>query len=472
MKKILLVYLPFCTPASPPYSITNLYSFLKNNSKHQVEVMDLNLEFHQKKFPKFQKYYQSNNTNNNTNNTNNKWDNYNIITEDYRRLTSKIYSENNKRVVRGEKPELFDEFFKKIKDKKPDIVAFSIVYSSQAFYAYALIKKLTKLSGIKCVVGGPAVSEKLIGVANAQLENEVELLGYVTGKFSRGICTPKKVDHNNLNLNYALDFSIYNLKDYFTPSPVIPMKTTSTCYYKGCTFCTHFKDIPYLECSLEMIKKTIIKSKQKNFFLIDDMIPMKRLLKLAEIFKPLNIKWACQLKPTKDLTNVVLKTLKESGLVFCLWGVESGNDRILKLMNKGTNQQDVENVLENSHQVGIKNIVYIIFGFPTETKTEFLETIEFLKNNEKNIDLISTAIFGLHRDTIIFRNPKKFGITKIKETTRTVLEPKISYETSTGLSLTEVKKMRDSYLKIIEKINKYPKTMNFFREHMFGVIKD
>lgn len=461
MKKILFVYVPFCTPASPPYSLTNLYSFLKNNSNHQVEVMDLNLEFHHLKFLKFQDYYQQG-----------KWKNYDPVTEDYRRLTSKIYSENNKKVVLGKTPELFDKFLKKIKDKKPDIVAFSIVYSSQAFYAYALIKELTKLNGIKCVVGGPAVNEKLVEVADIRLENEVELLGYVSGKFSGDKCTFKKVNHDNLNLNYALDFSMYDLDNYFTSKPVIPLKTTSTCYYKGCTFCTHFKNIPYLECSLELIKKTIIKSKQKNFFLIDDMIPTKRLLQMAKIFKSLKIQWACQLKPTKDLSKVVLKKLKESGLVFILWGVESGNDRILKLMNKGTNKQDVEFVLTNSHQVGIKNIVYIIFGFPTETKAEFLETIEFLKINDLNIDLISTAIFGLQRDTVIFRNPEKFGITKIKEITRTILEPKISYETSSGLTPTEVKKMRDSHLKIIEKINKYPKTMNFFREHMFCLIKN
>ena len=61
MKKVLLVYLPFCTPASPPYSITNLYAFLKANYEGKVEVLDLNLEFHKLKFPEYQKYFHDGN---------------------------------------------------------------------------------------------------------------------------------------------------------------------------------------------------------------------------------------------------------------------------------------------------------------------------------------------------------------------------------------------------------------------------
>ena len=450
MKNILLVYLPFCTPASPPYSITNLYSFLKNNSPFNVDVLDLNLEFHKLKFSKYQEYYHDVKN----------WDDYDKVTDEYRRLTSKVYSENNKKVVTGGKPELFDIFLKRIREKKPDIVAFSIVYSSQAFYAFSLIKEL-KLLGIKCVLGGPAINEKIIVVADAVLNNELEFLEYVLSQ---------KVDHDKLNPNYALDYSIYNLNEYFTPKPVIPLKTTSTCYYKGCTFCTHFKKVPYLEYSLDMIKKTIIDSKQKHFFLIDDMIPVKMLLKIAETVKPLNINWACQLRPTKDMNEAVLKILRESGLVLIMWGVESGNDRVLKLINKGTNKHDIESVLGNSHNVGIKNIAYMISDFPTETKEEFIETIDFLKANQKNIDLVSYSVFGLQKNSFIYRNPEKFGITKIIEEERTVLEPRISYETSNGLSQKKAAKLRSKYQKTIEKINKYPKNMNFFREHMLCTI--
>lgn len=439
MKKVLLVYLPFCTPASPPYSITNLYAFLKANYEGKVEVLDLNLEFHKLKFPEYQKYFQEGN-----------WEDYEIKTNEFLKLSSKVYSENNKKVVVGEKPELIDELLEKIKEKNDDVVAFSIVYSSQAFYAQSLLKELKKLN-IKTVIGGPAINSKL--VADKVFNSEVEFLEYLGHK-------------GELNFNYNNDYSIYELKDYFTPHPVIPIKTTSSCYYQKCTFCSHHANKKYVEYPLNVIKQNIINSNAKYFFIIDDMIHVKRLLEFAELIKDLNIIWACQLKPTKEFTYEILKQLKESGLTLIIWGVESGNDRILKLMKKGTNTKDISEVLMNSKKAGIRNVTYIMFGFPTETKEEFLDTINFLKENEENIELISTSVFGLQRGTPIYNNFKDFGIKEIIEQKRTVLEPKISYIIEEGLTNKEAVKLRDKYKRTIDKINKYPKGMNFFREHM------
>ena len=443
MKRILLIYLPFCTPASPPYSLTNLHSFLKANSKHKIDVLDLNLEFHKLKFPKEHKYYKKG-----------KFNDYAKFTADFKRSSSKVYSGNNKKVVQGEKPELLAELIKMVKKKKPDIVAFSIVYSSQAFFAHSMIKEL---KDVECVIGGPAVNEKLIKIADKTLANEVEFLDYIN---------EKKTDHNKLKFNYAVDFSVYKLKDYFSPCSVVPIKTSSTCYYKKCAFCSHFTNLPYCEYDLKLVKKTILSSKQKHFFVIDDMIHVQRLLEIAKMMKPLKVKWTTQLKPTKDFTFEVLKKLKDSGLNMILWGVESGNDRILKLMNKATNKKDIINVLKDSKKAGILNVVYMLYGFPSETKEEFIETIDFLKGNEKNIDLISSSIFGLHKGTAVYNNPKKFSIIKIHEEERTVLEPKITYDVSKGLSQKEASKLRDKYKKTIDNINKYPRDMNYFREHM------
>ena len=439
MKKILLVYLPFCTPASPPYSITNLYSFLKNNCQNQIDVLDLNLEFHKLKFPEYQKYYQSMN-----------WDDYENKTKEYSKLTAKTYSENNKKVVNGEKPEFFEELLQKIMDKKPDIVAFSLVYSSQVFYAYSLIKELKQ---IITVVGGPAVNEILMKSATKALNSELELLDLLS-------------KNKELSFNYSLDFSIYALDEYFTPMPVIPIKTSSTCYYKQCAFCTHFAKTQYYESPVDVIKNTIIASQQKLFFFIDDMLPSHRLLKIADAMKPLNVKWSCQLKPTIDFDYNTLKRLRESGLLSIFWGVESGSDRILNLMKKGTNTKDIENVLSDSHRAGIKNLLYIMFGFPTETKDEFLSTIEFMKKNEKNIDLVFPSIFGLQKGSIVYNDPEKFGLKKIIEEKRTVLEPKISFEIESGLTQKEAALLKKKYKKTINGLNKYPKSMAFFREHM------
>jgi hypothetical protein len=441
MKKVVLVYAPFCTPASPPYSITNLYCFLKKNGV-DAEMLDLNIKFHDLKFGSYKDYFQ---------NFINKYDanEYNNMSKKFIQETKEVYMANNKKVVDSLKPELFDEFFEEIIDKKPSIVAFSIVYSSQCFYAYALLKKLKRV-GVKTVIGGPAVNEILSSVADKTLKNEVELLEEVS-------------NIKDVDVDIHLNFSIYNPSDYFVPALVIPIKTSSTCFYQKCAFCTHYTDVKYCEYGLDGIKKTIAKSKAEYFFLIDDNIHKKRLLEISSVMKG---KWCCQLKPTKDWDFETLKRLNRSGLKMIMWGVESGSDGVLGAMRKGTNTKDVAKVLLDSHNAGIKNIVYVMFGFPGETKEEFLETIDFLKRNSLNIDLISTTTFGLQKGSAVYENPSEFGISKVIETKRTVLEPKLSYEVENGLTQEDAKDFRQKYKKTLEGINKYPKGMNFFREHM------
>ena len=120
-------------------SVTYLSSFLKDNlsSNFRIETLDLNLEFHLRKFSNFQKYAKI---------FKKKYvrEEYNIIATDFKKLSFAVYSDNNKRVVQEYRPELFSVMLKKIIDKKPDVVCFSLVYSSQSFYSYALIEELVK----------------------------------------------------------------------------------------------------------------------------------------------------------------------------------------------------------------------------------------------------------------------------------------------------------------------------------------
>ncbi|MFH1065866.1 MAG: B12-binding domain-containing radical SAM protein [Nanoarchaeota archaeon] len=456
--KILLCYAPFCTPASPPYSLAYLHSFLKSNldKENSIETIDLNLEFHKAKFNRYQKYYKSFNKDYNA-------EEYDKITKEFRQESSYVYSKNNRLTVDNKKPDLFNELLKQITEKNPDIVAFSVVYSSQAFYTYAFCEELKKL-GIKTIMGGPAVNSKIRNIAK-YLENETELLKEIGNKES------KAPDNAESKIAFPIiDFKVFNLKEYFSPSIVLPIKTSSSCYYRQCTFCTHHNNKPYREYPLETIKQTIANSKQKYFFIIDDMLSKARLQEFGKAVKELDIIWMCQLKPGKEFDKDTLKELHDSGLRIIVWGVESGVDRILKLMKKGTNAKDIEYVLKASHDAGIQNVVYTMFGFPTETKEEFAHTIEFLKKNAEYIDLVSTSIFGLQKNTEIYNNPGKFGIEEIKEEQRDLLDEKIEYKVAKGMSNEDAKKMRKNYKNTLEKLNKLPKGMNFFREHMLCLV--
>ncbi len=464
MQKTLLIYPPFCTPASPAYSIANLFTFLKNNlpNSYELKALDLNLLFHKLKFPKDQEYFQNFDQNYS-------FEDYNEKSHQYMIESMECYSKNNKLVINEQSPEFLAELVKEIISSKPDLIAFSVVYSSQVFYTYALIKELNKKKGLKklrwkITIGGPAVNSKLIEVADKSLANEIELLQEIVGK---------KVEHQKLDYQKVIDFNCLSLREYFVPEVVYPLRTISACPYQKCAFCTHHGSMKYFEYDLNQVRETILKNKMKKVFFFDDLIPKKRLLELAKIVKPLKIEWICQLRPTKDLDRETLQKLFDSGLRAVMWGVESGSNRVLELIKKGTKVEEVKVILRDANNVGIKNILFIMFGFPTETEAEFLDTINFLNENKEYIDLILASVFGLQKGSPVYKNPEEYGITNIIEKKRTILDEKISYEVSSGLSQMQAEKLWRKYRKRVEKLNKYPKAMNFFREHiMFTEIED
>jgi hypothetical protein len=450
MKKILLIHPPFCTPVSPSYAISHIYSALKSNCPDvSVAALDLNLEFHALRYPAFQKYSQ-------TFLEDYSPKEYEIRMKKFLSETKQDYSLSNRNVVHDIEPLMFSEMLDIVMSHSPDIVAFSIVYSSQVFYTYALIKVL-KEKGVVTVVGGPAVNSLLLKTADKTIADEKGLVEFVIGRKAEiaGNCLP--------------DFSIWDEKGYFTPSLVVPLKTCSTCYYKQCAYCAHYASEQYKEYPITEI--ALSAKGQKLVFMVDDMIKKERLLSLAEVFKAEGITWTCQLRPTKEYDTNTLKILSDSGLKMLMWGVESGSDRVLSLIGKGTNTADIQKVLADSHAAGIRNICYTLFGFPTETEAESIQTIDFIQANKEYIDLVSTSVFGLQKGTPIYRNPFRYGISEIIEEKRTILDEKIDYTVSSGLSNKDAKKIRDRYKKTLEKLDRYPKSMNFFREHMLCLIR-
>lgn len=283
--KVLLVHLPFCTPISPPYSLSYLAGFLKGNSTHSVSVLDLNLAFHNRKFASYKDDVKAGNN-----------------VPEFMKETSAVYAKNNRDVLAGGTPEYFEEFIALIKETKPDVVAFSVVYSSQAFYAYALLKALD----VTTVVGGPAANSKLKKVADHYFPHEIAFLEFLE---------KKKIPREDMDFGTVPAYNLFPLSDYFIKEPVIPLKTSTTCYYKRCAFCSHYSPVPYVEYSLEDIKKTV--EGHKYLFIIDDMIPASRLRKLSDVLK--DKVWTCQLKP-KAFSSETLKKLHANGMRMAMWG--------------------------------------------------------------------------------------------------------------------------------------------------------
>jgi len=447
--KLLLLYPPFCTPTVMSYSLAYMKAFLQDNLKMEVKCLDLNAKFHHLRFkPSYEKLKKSKDSNE-----------YFSILEEFDTLSRPIYSENNKKVIHDQLPELFEEILNLILEEKADFIAFSLVYNSQCFYAKPLIEELLKRKQ-KVLLGGPADYSRINKGTNC-LKNEVELLEYL----AKG---SKQKISSELNCSTVPDFSDFKDVDYLTKEIVLPLKSSTACYYQQCAFCTHHGNRKYFKIDLGLLKKGILQTKKKHFFFIDDMISKERLVKIATMLKLLKVKWWCQLRPTRELI-ALLPEMYASGLRSVSWGVESASQRVLDFIKKGTKVPDIAAVLKASHEAGIKNSVYIMFGFPTETKEEFMQTLQFLRDNRENIDLVTTSIFGLQKGSKVYAEQEKYAIKEIITKPRTILDDIISYRASSGMQPEEVAKAFKRHLYVIKKIDKLPRVINYFKEQVLLV---
>lgn len=436
--KLLLVYPPFCPPTVPPHSITYLASFISTNSDTEVKCLDLNAKFHKMRFPdvyrRLEKARESTIS-------------YSEMLEKYSSSAKKVHRKNNLRLSEGEEPELFQELLEMVLKEKPDTVGVSMVNNSQVLYSLRLIEELKK-SGIRCVAGGPAASgfvEEKVDV----LMDGAELLKYLTGK-------------EKCREIYAPDYSHYPAEDYLSKEMIYPLRSSYGCSHRGCAFCTHHGNIPYKKIDLEEIESAIVKNKMRNLFFIDDNIPAELLSELADMLRPHKVKWWCQTRPTEDLLGMFPK-LKESGCTAVSFGVESGNQRILDSMRKGTDAETVSRVLEESHDAGIRNIVFMMFGFPGEDENSFMDTMEFLRNNRKNIDIVSASVFGLQKGSYVYDHQDEFGVFGVREYT-TPLGESIGYRVRTGLSEKQAKVMKEDFARELREMNRLPKIICLLKE--------
>jgi anaerobic magnesium-protoporphyrin IX monomethyl ester cyclase len=77
------------------------------------------------------------------------------------------------------------------------------------------------------------------------------------------------------------------------------------------------------------------------------------------------------------MTEDRLRKIKQAGCWFIEIGIESGCDRILKLIKKYTTKAEIASAVKRARDVGLKVKGNFIFGFPTETKESLEETIQF-----------------------------------------------------------------------------------------------
>lgn len=95
-------------------------------------------------------------------------------------------------------------------------------------------------------------------------------------------------------------------------------------------------------------------------------------------------------------------------------GFESGNQRILDLIDKGTRPEQVRRTMTAMTKANIGVQMMGFTGFPTETREEALDSIGFLRDNPDLWTLGGLGDFMLTPGAIVAKEPERFGISNVR----------------------------------------------------------
>lgn len=181
----------------------------------------------------------------------------------------------------------------------------------------------------------------------------------------------------------------FDLSQYTEPGS-LPFFLTRGCIY-NCHFCSekpNFKAFRarVAEEAVEEIRTVLPQvrhlSQRPLFQLSDsninaDIRVLRRFVDLL-IEHRLEIRWAGQAHINANLTTEFIERLARAGLRAVFWGIESGSQHVVDLMNKRYRHTDARRVLRDCSRAGIYQAIPIILGFPGETPEDVAETVEFI----------------------------------------------------------------------------------------------
>jgi len=215
------------------------------------------------------------------------------------------------------------------------------------------------------------------------------------------------------------DYSLVDVKKY----PLPTFMTSRGCYGK-CTFCynNYYWKKFGKSClrfynsknTIEMITGVVDKYNIKDFYIVDDNFANKSR-RTAEVCNGLskhNILFTCDLR-AENSDDAVLNALRRAGCFAIQFGIESGSQKILDFIKKGTNVKQNAEAIRQCKKFGIFSDASIMIGLPTETVNDMKMTVDFINKSKpdnvcakKFTPFPGTEIWEYCLDKKIVKEPK------------------------------------------------------------------
>ena len=327
---------------------------------------------------------------------------------------------------------LIMKYVDKVVELNPTVVGFS-VYECNKMAVTTMAQELKKrLPNLMIMIGGPSANR-----SNTFFDFHVdylvagegeELLLHVLGEIESGVrhkdtqflsqAIDQRISLDELPLP---DYSDFDFNQYKFPNGVT-MEFSRGCIVK-CTFCdeTHFwkyRDRQAMRVLDEV--RGLYDRGINNFWFLDSLVNgnLKELRGFAKgvIASEMKINWTGWARCDGRMDLDFYKDLAAAGCTNFGYGVESGSNKVLRDMDKGITNDEIERNFRDSKTVGMTGTVMLIFGFPTEEPIDFLHTMTLLwRIRNYNVSFVASGLgCFVAEDNLLGQNRPKYNISPVQ----------------------------------------------------------
>lgn len=197
------------------------------------------------------------------------------------------------------------------------------------------------------------------------------------------------------------------------------------CYWGKCTFCDISLDYIKIyepisaKILVDRMEELITTTGETGFHFVDEAAPpaLMREVALEILRRKLVVTWWTNIRFEKSFTRDLCYLLKLSGCVAVSGGLEVASDRLLKLIDKGVSVKQVANVTRNFTEAGIMVHAYLMYGYPTQTVQETVDSLEMVRQMFE-MGILQSGFwhqFAMTAHSPVGMNPENFDVVPVKQ---------------------------------------------------------
>ncbi len=195
------------------------------------------------------------------------------------------------------------------------------------------------------------------------------------------------------------------------------------CYWGKCTFCDISLDYIKIyepiaaKILVDRMEELIAKTGENGFHFVDEAAPpaLMREVALEILRRNLSLTWWTNIRFEKSFTQDLCLLLKLSGCIAVSGGLEVASDRLLELIKKGVTVEQVAQVTRNFTEAGIMVHSYLMYGYPTQTVQETIDSLEMVRQLFE-IGVLQSGFwhqFAMTTHSPVGINPEAFGVIPV-----------------------------------------------------------